>query len=207
MAEQWYGWMNLSQNRQADHLWRSRTGPFQKACSSQIQELRAGKVETRQAGKLQRRTSSGNADWAISNNHWSLEDLRVQSTPKYRKVKKLHKWEARGRHYNNDSTLRAEIQSRVSLTWNNPRARVWALGKDWLLFSALLAGIFQDALPETGGLLLNLQERKRQKTDETKDYRCVGKDTAPAPVSEGKRENFQSQSFVFLDGCTREKAF
>ena len=104
------------------------SGPSQKACSSQVQELRAGKVETRQAGKLQHRTSSRNADWAISNNRGSLEDLRVQSTPKYRKVKKLHKWEARGRHYNNDSTLRAKIQSRISLTQNNLRAQVWALG-------------------------------------------------------------------------------
>ena len=85
------------------------SGPCQKACSSQVQELRAGRAETRQAGKLQHRTSSGNADWAISNNRGSLEDLRV------------------GRRYNNDSTLRAKIQSRyhsLRTTWE-PRCEPW----------------------------------------------------------------------------------
>ena len=56
-------------------------------------------------------------------------------------------------------------------------------------------------------IAVNLQEWKRQKNDETKDYRWVGKDTAPAPISEEKRESFQSQSLVFLDRCAREKAF
>lgn len=91
-------------------------------------------------------------------------------------------WSERG--FGIDSAVRTE---------NKRRARVRALRiwMTWLLFPESFAGGFQDAMPETGELPLNLQECRKQRDGENRNYQWVGKDIALAPDSEGKWDNFQ----------------